>query len=81
MEKVKFINGNNIDNEYYIVALKKEVEIDKKTLSFKIENSNETIRIINENSFKSNFDFIISEYNKKTKKRKFIPCLKDEIEF
>ncbi len=79
MKKVYLHEGNNFDYSYYIVTEKKEVIIDKNSLSF-LDNTNNKVEIIDENGRLGNFDYVICQINNESKEKKFIFCLADEIQ-
>lgn len=80
MKKVYLHGGNNFDYSYYIVTEKKEVIIDKNSLSF-LDNTNTKVEIIDENGFSGNFDYVLCQIHNESKTETFIFCLTDEIQF
>lgn len=78
--KVRFFCGDNDKYDYYILAEKKEIEIDENSLAYKFINEQKTT-IIYHNGIIGNFDFLLE---KKTKKGEHKGCelaSKEEIEF
>jgi len=74
MKKVIYFEGNNDENNYYLVAEKKFVIISKDSFAFKIDNDLETSFIIDKKGFISNFDYIIKEKNISSGHERFISC-------
>lgn len=79
-KKVFYNKGDNNNFDYYIIAEKKDVEINQNSLAFKMDNSQTTAKIISEINYSGNFDYIICEVNKNSKEEKRIPCLYGEIQ-
>lgn len=73
MKKVFYLKGDNLKNDYFIKAEKKKVTIGEDSLAFKLA-SDESIYIIDESGFISNFDYILIEIDKTTNRFKFISC-------
>ncbi len=79
MQKVIYHKGNNLKNDYFIKAEKKQVKIVENSLAFKLDDDNEDIYIIDEPGFTGNFDYILQEIDKITSRSRYIPCFLEDI--
>lgn len=56
MRKVRYNEGNNDKFNFYVLAEKGDVNIDKNSLAYKVDNSSGRILQIEHNSVTGNFD-------------------------
>ena len=80
MQKIKYNLGDNINYDYFIVATKKEIQLNENSLAFRIDKENHTSQIVELNGITGNYDFILEQKDKQGIFIKHIPCLNDEIE-
>ncbi len=78
-KKVKFALGDNDKYDYYILAEKKEIEIDENSLAYKVTNENKTT-VIYHNGIIGNFDFLLEKKIKEECKGWELAS-KEDIEF
>lgn len=79
-KKVRYNEGNNDKFNFCILAENKGVNVNKNSLAFKIDNTNDKSLQIEHNGISGNFDLLLSMETKDGIFKGYILCDYDDIQ-
>lgn len=79
-EKIRYNEGNNDKFNFYILAEKKEVNVDQNSLAFKVDNTNAKSLQIEHNGITGNFDLLLRMETKDGIFKGYILCDYDDVQ-
>lgn len=79
--KVIYKDGNNDKFNYFLLAEKNEISIDKNSLSYKVDQSSDKTLIIEYSTAAGNFDLMLAQTSKQGDFKGYILCDNSDIDF
>jgi len=79
-QKVIYNLGDDNIYDYFILVEKNEVKLDKNSLAYKFDTSNDISFILNHKSLNGNFDFVLEKKTKNGEFKGLEFCNSEDIE-
>ncbi len=81
LKKVICNNGNNNLYDYFILKEKSDIKIDKESLAYHFDKTDDPTSIINQEGMESNLDLILEIRLKNGEIKGAVPCNLEDVEF
>ena len=62
--KIIYKNGDNNVYDYFVLGEKSKIKLDRQSLSYKGDTSNNSLFVLNHENIQGNFDFVLEKKRK-----------------
>lgn len=80
LQQVIYHDGNNNEFDYFVLKQKENVKIDKNSLAYQIDKTNDNTFTINQGGIQSNFDLILEVRLKNGEIKGTVPCNLEDVD-
>lgn len=80
LQKVVYHKGDNAEYDYFILKQKDDIKIDKESLAYQFDKTDDHASIINEASVQGNFDMLLETRLKTGEIRGTVLCNFEDVD-